>query len=83
MNARTFNLICVAVIIAVGAAAIAVVETSPHGSSLGIPGLEGGELPVVQPLDLTLSLVILADFGLMVTALVWVFKDDPSARPPD
>lgn len=81
MNARTFNLLCVAAIIIVGAVAIAVVETSPNGSQ-GIPGLEGGALPAVQPLDLTLSLVILADFGLMLTALVWMFKDGPPSRPP-
>ncbi|NLK25830.1 MAG: hypothetical protein GX307_04550 [Euryarchaeota archaeon] len=84
MNTRTFDLICIAVIIITGVVAISVVQTSPHGKSLDIPGLDtnGEGLSTIQPLGLTLSLVILPDFGLMVAALVLVFKDESEPRPP-
>jgi hypothetical protein len=73
MNARHFNLFCIAVIVAVGAVAIVAVQTVPGGGSVSLAALtDHAPLP---PLDLALSLVILFDFGLMVTALVWLFGD--------
>ena len=79
MNARHFNLFCIAVIVAVGAVAIVAVQTVPGGGSVSLAALtDGASFP---PLDLTLSLVILFDFGLMVTALVWLFGD--RTEPPE
>ena len=77
MNARHFNLFCIAVIVAVGAAAILAVQSVPGGGhvSIALP-TEGALFP---SLDLALSLVILFDFGLMVAALVWLFGDRPES----
>ncbi len=79
MNARLFNLLCVAIVVAVGAAAIVMVQSGPDGGHFSLDGI-GSPLP---QLDLGLSLVILFDFGLMITALVWVFKDGPEQGPPE
>ena len=70
MNARHFNLFCIAVIVAVGAAAIFAVQTMAGGGHVSFSALT--DRVSFPPLDLGLSLVILFDFGLMVTALVWL-----------
>ena len=73
MKARHLNLFCIAVIVAVGAAAIMAMQSMPGGGHVGIdfPPDEG----LFPPLGLALSLVILFDFGLLVTALVWLYGD--------
>ena len=73
MKARHFNLFCIAVIVAVGAAAILAVQSVPGGGHMGIAFPPDGAL--FPSLDLALSLVILFDFGLLVTALVWLYGD--------
>lgn len=77
MNARHFNLFCIAVIVAVGAVAIFAVQTVPGGGHVSLSALT--DRVSFPPLDLSLSLVLLFDFGLMVTALVWLFgsRTDP------
>lgn len=80
MNPRHLNLFCIAVIVAVGAAAIIGVQSVSGGGHVDMAGLTAGSpLPTM---DLTLSLVILFDFGLLVAALVWVFRDEPGRGPP-
>ncbi|GEM_PF-1762617 len=83
MNPRTFNLICIVAIIAVGAAAMFMVHSSAEERASDLPAQaevqEVSSSPsavVLQPLSLGLALAVVADLGLMTLGLVILFKDD-------
>lgn len=84
MNARTFNIICLAAIITVGALAITMVELSPNNIHFEFSsGAEGGSAaPLLQPLSVGVALAILLDVGLMLAGLIILFKDEPGPRSP-
>ncbi len=87
MNPRTFNLICIAAIIAVGAAAMFMVQASAEERTSDLPAQaevqevsSASNAMVVQPLSLGLALAVVADLGLMTLGLVILFKDDTPGR---
>ena len=85
MNPRTFNFICIAVIIAVGAAAMFMVQASEEDRASESPiqaeiQEASSNAVVLQPLNLGLALAVVADLGLMTLGLVILFKDDIPGR---
>jgi hypothetical protein len=85
VSPRKFNLICILAIVAVGAAAMVMVNLGPSHGEFEFPASvvsgEGTASPLVlQPLDLGLSLAVVADMGLMTLGLVILFKDAAPGR---
>lgn len=87
LNPRTFNIICILAIIAVGAIAMFMVHTAhDHQAAADLQaGTEVQNVPstnavVLQPLSLGLALAVVADLGLMTVGLVILFKDDRAGR---
>ena len=87
MNPRTFNLICVVAIIAVGAAAMFMVQASAEDGATDLPAQaevqevsSSSNAVMLQPLNLGLALAVVADLGLMTLGLVILFKDDMPGR---
>ncbi|MBI0584561.1 MAG: hypothetical protein ISF22_10100 [Methanomassiliicoccus sp.] len=88
MDPRKFNAICILAIIAVGALAIVMVETSPRSDAIGPAATASlsddilASVPAVQPLEIGIALAVVADLGLMTLGLVILFGDGfPRYRP--
>jgi hypothetical protein len=83
VSPRKFNLFCILAVIAVGAAAMVMIEVSPSHGAIDLPAATtdgDSTVMVVQPLDLGMALAITVDMGLMTAGLVILFKDASPGR---
>lgn len=86
LKPKTLNFICILAILAVGALAMFMVQTSHQntGDALQagteLQGSSATNAVMLQPLKLGLALAVVADLGLMTLGLVILFKDDVPGR---
>jgi hypothetical protein len=89
LSPRTFNIICILAIVAVGAMAVMMVQNGSEQqgtdllASTDVQGFFSSNVMTLQPLSLGLSLAVVADLGLMTLGLVILFKDDAPNRDRD
>jgi hypothetical protein len=89
LSPRTFNIICILAIVAVGAMAVMMVQNGSEQqgtdllASTDVQEFFSSNVMTLQPLSLGLSLAVVADLGLMTLGLVILFKDDAPNRDRD